>query len=53
MKYWTCPYCKANLDFGERCDCNGGALHRDNKLTTKRRYKYGFKLQSVRHQSGC
>lgn len=19
--YWTCPYCKANLDPGERCDC--------------------------------
>lgn len=20
--YWTCPYCKANLDPGERCDCH-------------------------------
>ena len=19
--YWTCPYCGANLDPGERCDC--------------------------------
>jgi hypothetical protein len=19
--YWTCPKCKANLDPGERCDC--------------------------------
>lgn len=19
--YWTCPYCEANLDPGERCDC--------------------------------
>lgn len=19
--YWTCPYCKANLDPGETCDC--------------------------------
>lgn len=19
--YWTCPSCKANLDFGEKCDC--------------------------------
>ena len=19
--YWTCPYCKANLDIGEKCDC--------------------------------
>lgn len=58
MKYWTCPYCKSNLDFGEQCncnlkgkiaisdcdsnkqknnicDCNGGALHRNNKNTKK------------------
>ena len=21
MKFWTCPYCGANLDPGERCDC--------------------------------
>lgn len=20
-QYWTCPYCEANLDFGEKCDC--------------------------------
>lgn len=19
--FWTCPYCGANLDFGEKCDC--------------------------------
>ena len=19
--YWTCPYCGANLDPGEKCDC--------------------------------
>ena len=19
--YWTCPYCQANLDPGESCDC--------------------------------
>lgn len=19
--YWTCPYCGANLDHGEQCDC--------------------------------
>lgn len=23
--YWTCPYCGANLDPGEKCDC------KDNK----------------------
>ena len=21
VMYWTCPYCGANLDPGERCDC--------------------------------
>ena len=21
MMYWTCPYCGANLDPGEHCDC--------------------------------
>lgn len=21
MRYWTCPLCHANLDFGEKCDC--------------------------------
>lgn len=21
MGYWTCPYCGANLDCGEKCDC--------------------------------
>lgn len=24
MKYWTCPECGANLDFGEKCDCEDG-----------------------------
>lgn len=19
--YWTCPLCKSNNDFGEKCDC--------------------------------
>ena len=19
--YWTCPYCQANLDLNEKCDC--------------------------------
>ena len=22
MKYKVCPYCGANLDYGERCDCH-------------------------------
>lgn len=21
MQFWTCPYCGATLDPGERCDC--------------------------------
>lgn len=32
MKYKTCPYCGAHLDHGELCDCNGGALRRNNKF---------------------
>ncbi len=20
-QYYTCPFCSANLDFGEKCDC--------------------------------
>lgn len=24
MKYWTCPKCGANLDHGEKCDCEDG-----------------------------
>lgn len=27
--YYTCPYCGANLDAGERCDCTAS-----NKVTT-------------------
>lgn len=23
MMYWTCPYCGANLDPEEECDCDG------------------------------
>lgn len=23
MQYWTCPLCGANLDNGEKCDCEG------------------------------
>lgn len=25
-KYWTCPYCGDNLDFGEKCDCQEHAF---------------------------
>jgi hypothetical protein len=21
MQFWTCPYCGANLDYNEKCDC--------------------------------
>lgn len=24
--YWTCPYCGANLDPGESCDCKKEAV---------------------------
>ena len=27
--YWTCPYCGANLDPGEKCDCQENATEDD------------------------
>lgn len=27
--YWTCPYCGANLDNDEKCNCQQGGV--DNK----------------------
>ena len=43
MHYWTCPHCGANLDPGERCDCQdsmkkkkqAGRRHLANLLNTK------------------
>lgn len=28
--YWTCPYCGANLDPGEKCDCDKSDKEDDN-----------------------
>ena len=28
--YWTCPNCGANLDPGEKCDCNNETTKEDN-----------------------
>lgn len=28
--YWTCPYCGANLDPGERCDCKNETKEETN-----------------------
>lgn len=28
-QYYTCPICKANLDFGEKCDCQSENEKRD------------------------
>lgn len=33
MKYETCPYCGANLDHGEKCDC------REEQRVTEREAK--------------
>lgn len=35
-QFWTCPYCGANLDIGEHCDCQeqedtNRRYHRHNK----------------------
>lgn len=32
MKYWTCSKCGANLDFGEKCDCEENE-HEEGKNT--------------------
>lgn len=29
--YYTCPYCGANLDHGERCDCRYTITTKDGK----------------------
>ena len=33
--YWTCPYCGANLDPGEPCDCRKEDPADDYKLVQK------------------
>ena len=37
MNYWTCPLCGANLDPGERCDCEA----RNEQQTTEQARKGG------------
>lgn len=32
--YWTCPYCGAHLDHGERCDCQNNTWTRERKFET-------------------
>lgn len=39
MIYHTCPYCGANLDPDEKCDCDGGALRRDDKTKNENEEK--------------
>ena len=33
--YWTCPYCGANLDPNESCDCRKEQSSEDYKLVQK------------------
>ena len=40
--YWTCPYCNANLDPGECCDCD------ESRIAMGRTNNY----KSVQHQGG-
>lgn len=39
MMFWTCPHCGANLDHGEKCDCEGGRKHDTKNPVSKRRDK--------------
>lgn len=29
--YWTCPYCKANLDHDEKCTCKDKEVEEEKK----------------------
>lgn len=42
MKYRVCPYCAANLDFGEKCDCDREARHGDDKLKNEKEKNNGY-----------
>ena len=35
MYYQTCPYCGANLDPGEKCDCQAAQKYRLPKIRRK------------------
>lgn len=51
MIYYTCPICGANLDPGEKCDCNRGAQHGDDKTKNVKENDYG-KYVPCRPESG-
>ena len=38
--YWTCPYCGANLDPGEKCDCDEARKDRGEKKMIKESNMY-------------
>lgn len=39
--FWTCPYCGANLDPGEKCDClELGSIARKHHKNIKRISNY-------------
>lgn len=35
MKYRVCPYCQANLDHGERCDCRDKEEKREKETDAR------------------
>lgn len=41
MYYQTCPYCGANLDQGEKCDCQAAQKYRLTRI--RRKYHAGKK----------
>lgn len=49
--YWICPDCGAYLDPGEKCDCNRGALHGDDKIKPEKENDYGKCNVPCRHES--
>ena len=45
--YWTCPHCGANLDPGEKCDCQESAD--EKKLPPGRRPRQQLRTKKHAH----
>lgn len=49
--YWTCPYCGANLDPGERCDCREGGVSEAESTSYSRTATY--RIMPKTRRSAC
>lgn len=46
--YWTCPYCGANLDPGERCDCKDNDNHKKPSIVDNYKFVQGGEKENVK-----